>query len=120
MYRLTTTNQLYIYDGITLTATTYQPPSYTISYDTGAFHYNIINGDTNITGSVRVADIQVIWLLQPEGADPQQIYAWVDGDKWADDLLWTESTKSFVDKFWFKITLLPTGIQVVANAIPTT
>lgn len=120
MYRLTTTNQLYIYDGTTLTATTYQPPSYTISYDTGAFHYTIINGDTNITGSVRVADIQVIWLLQPEGADPQQIYAWVDGDKWADDLLWTESTKSFVDKFWFKITLLPTGIQVVANAIPTT
>lgn len=119
MYKLTTTEQLYIYNGETLETTTYQIPSYTVSYDTGVFYYTIINGDVNKTGSVKVADIQTIWLLQPENADPEQSYAWVDSDRWSDNLFWTESTQSFVDKFWFKITLLPTGIQVVANAIPT-
>lgn len=119
MYKLTTTEQLYIYNGETLETTTYQIPSYTVSYDTGVFYYTIINGDVNKTGSVKVADIQTIWLLQPENADPEQSYAWVDRDRWSDNLFWTESTQSFVDKFWFKITLLPTGIQVVANAIPT-
>ncbi len=116
MYKLTTTGQLYIYNGTTLETTTYQPPSYTVSYDTGVFYYTIVNGDINKTGSVRVADIQTMWLLQPENADPQQAYAWVDDDRWLDNLFWTESTQSFIDKFWFKIALLPTGIQVVANA----
>ena len=115
MYKLTATEQLYIYNGTALATTTYQLPSYTVSYNMGAFYYDIINGDTNISGNVRVADIQIKWLLQKSGVDPEQVYAWIDSNKWNDDLLWTESTKSFVDKFWFKITLLPTGIQVVAH-----
>lgn len=115
MYKLIATEQLYIYNGTTLATTTYQLPSYTISYNLGTFYYDIINGDTNISGDVTVADIQIKWLLQESGADPEQAYAWVDSDRWNDTLLWTESTQSFVDKFWFKITLLPTGIQVVAN-----
>lgn len=117
MYKVVNSSQLYIYNGTTLTITTYQLPSYTVSYNMGSFYYTIINGDTNISGSVRVADIDIMWLLQQSGADPQQAYAWVDTSKWDDNLLWTESTQSFVDKFWFKITLLPTKIQVVANAI---
>ena len=115
MYKLTATEQLYIYNGTALATTTYQLPSYTVSYNMGAFYYDIINGDTNISGNVRVADIQIKWLLQKSGVDPEQVYAWIDSNKWNDDLLWTESTQSFVDKFWFKITLLPTGIQVVAH-----
>lgn len=115
MYKLTATEQLYIYNGTALATTTYQLPSYTVSYNMGAFYYDIINGDTNISGNVRVADIQIKWLLQKSGVDPEQVYAWIDSNKWNDDLLWTESTKSFVDRFWFKITLLPTGIQVVAH-----
>ena len=61
--------------------------------------------------------IQTLWLLQPQNVDPQQTYAWIDKAKWDDGLYWTESTESYVDKFWFKIALLPTEIQVVAIPI---
>lgn len=115
MYKLVSSGQLYIYNGTTLETTTYAPPYYEVSYDTGVFYYTISNGDTLINGSVRVGDINVLWLLQPENADPQQVYSWLDSANWADDLYWTESTESYIDKFWFKITLLPTSIQVVAH-----
>lgn len=115
MYKLKSSGELYVYNGATLETTTYTPPYYEVSYDTGVFYYTISNGDTLINGSVRVGDINVLWLLQPEGADPQQAYSWLDSANWADDLYWTESTESYIDKFWFKITLLPTGIQVVAH-----
>nr|DAG36894.1 MAG TPA: hypothetical protein [Caudoviricetes sp.] len=117
MYKNGATDILYVYNGTTLESTTYQPPSYTISYSAGAFTYTISNGDFIKSGSVKIADIQTLWLLQPQNVDPQQTYAWIDKAKWDDSLYWTESTESYVNKFWFKITLLPTEIQVVAIPI---
>lgn len=119
MYSLTSTGDRYIYNGTTLEPTNYPLPIYEVSYSQGVFYYTIINGSTNKTGSVKVADIDTLWLLQPEGSDPEQAYAWIDsGQRWDDSLLWTESTVSYIDKFWFKITLLPTEIRVLA--IPKT
>ena len=116
MYITPSYTDRYIYDGITLQTTTYPIPSYEVSYNQGVFYYTIINGNTTIEGSVKVADIDTLWLLQELDADPEQSYVWLDKSRWDDSLYWTESTISFVDKFWFKITLLPTGIQVVAIA----
>jgi len=120
LYKNIQTNLLYIYDGTTLQTTTYQPPTYTISYDTGVFYYSISNGDFVRDGEVRVSDIYNLWLLQPLNADTRQSYGWLDTSSWNDTLYWTESLQSFIDKFWFKITLLPTEIQIktlVSNTI---
>lgn len=117
MYKNNVTDILYIYNGNSLQSTTYQPPSYIISYSAGSFYYEISNGDFVKNGSVKVADIQTLWLLQAQDVDPQQVYAWIDKAKWDDSLYWTESTESYINKYWFKITLLPTGIQVVTIPI---
>lgn len=118
LYRLVSTDKLYAYNGITLDSTTYLPPSYTLSYDSGVFYYNISNQDIDIEGGYRMIDIAVEWLLQEEGVDPSQAYVWLDENKWDDELLWTESTKSYIDKYWFHIALLPTEIKVKAFPKP--
>lgn len=116
MYTTPNYTDRYIYNGTSLQVTTYPIPSYEVSYNQGVFYYSIINGNTTIEGNVKVADVDTLWLLQELDADPGQSYVWLDKSRWTDSLYWTESTISFVDKFWFKIALLPPGIQVVAIA----
>lgn len=115
MYELIATNQLYVFNGTTLEPTNYQLPSYVVGYRNNEFYYNISNGDIQISGSVPIP-ILTLWLLQDDGEkDPKNVYAWQDDKSWKDNLFWTENIGDVIDSFWFKITLLPTSIQVVAN-----
>lgn len=120
MYRTLDTNKTYLWNTQTeILEETDQPnSSYTVSYSKGVFYYDIINIGVDIHGSVKVADLQDLWLLQPLNADPEQSYVWVDDETWNDARYWTESTESILNKNWFKLTLLPTGLQVIVNPIP--
>lgn len=121
IYYLLSNNMKYIWNGSDMVNTDFNLPSYTISYDTGVFTYTILNGDINITGEVKVSDIPKDWLLQPDDASKTTSYIW-QTDTWDDTEYWTETTQSVLDKGWFKITLLPTEIQVttLAPSVATT
>lgn len=121
MYYTLDTNTKYLWNNTTLTMseTTEDLPSYIITYSKGVFYYTITNIGVNINGSVVVADVEDKWLLQPLNADPKQIYIWNDNSNWDDDLYWTETKASELTKNWFKLILLPTELQVIANPIPT-
>lgn len=112
IYYLETNNLNYLWNGTDMINTDYLEPSYTISYDAGVFNYNIINGDISISDSVRVADITNQWLLQPQNIVKSNIYLWDSSESWNDELYWTESTQSYLRDKWFKITLLPTKLEV--------
>ena len=119
IYTLLTTGQNYIVDDDLLVKTTQSIPTYTIRYSNGVFYYVISNGDTNISSSVVVANIPNAWLLASSGATQQANYVWSDTLTWNDSLYWTESTfaQTYPSTHWFKITLLPTTIQVAVNNI---
>lgn len=115
IYYLVSNQQNYIWNGSDMINTDYVPPSYTVSYDAGKFQYTIINGDINITGEVKVADITNEWLLQQQNITKSNVYMWDNSKTWDDTLYWTEPTQSYLIDKWFKITLLPTEIQIIVQ-----
>lgn len=108
-------NQNYIYNGTTLVTTTYNLPTYTISYENGIFTSQLSNMGTNVTKTVTVSNITKKWLLQPSGADKGQDYRWDDTAVWNDALYWTDRTTDYANDHWFKITGQENDLQVVTN-----
>ena len=119
MYYTLDTNLKYLWNNDTtlLTQTTYDLPTYVVSYANGSFHYEISNLDFQASGDIPVFSVDTKWLLQPVTADPNQNYVWLDTATWNDNLVWFESSSTLLAKSWYKIVLLPTEIQVVANAV---
>lgn len=112
IYYLVSNNAKYVWNGSDMINTDYDEPQYTISYNAGIFTYTINNGDINETGQIKVADVGEQWLLQPQNIQKTASYIWDSEQNWDDTLYWTETTQSILTDSWFKITLLPTAIQV--------
>lgn len=112
IYYLVSNNTKYVWNGSDMINTDYDEPQYTISYNAGIFTYTINNGDINKTGQIKVADVGEQWLLQPQDTLKTSVYIWDSNQDWNDALYWTETTQSILTDNWFKITLLPTEIQV--------
>lgn len=112
IYCLLSNNMSYIWNGADMVNTDYEKPKYTISYKAGKFIYNILNGDIDITGEIVVSVVENKWILQPQDITKSDIYQWDNTKDWDDALYWTESSDSYILDKWFKITLLPTTIQI--------
>ena len=112
------TNTNFIYNGTAIVTTTYSLPTYTVSYSGYQFKYEINNGDTVISGNVNVFNMVFDWLLQSTATPmANTIYNWVDSSTWTDANYWVEETSvQTVSNYWYKLTLLPTELQVVTNA----
>ena len=110
-YNLSNDN-VYEYNDTTLVQTDKTLPYYDVSYNQGTFYYTISNGEQFIQGSVPIFDVQERWLLQPLGVSESDAYIWTDNLNWTDNLFWMETSVSPMTQYWFKITMLPTGIQV--------
>lgn len=121
MYYSKDTQKRYLWNPTTemLSETEEEVPRYTVSYSKGAFTYEIKNIGIDITGSIVISEIGDKWLLQPTGADLKQSYIWDDTARWNDRLYWTETKGSGLSTNVFKLILLPTELQVVANRIPS-
>ncbi len=120
IYYLSSNKTKYVWNGVDMINTDYSEPTYTIRYNAGIFTYTIHNGDVNKTGQIKVADVGEQWLLQPRDTLKTAMYIWDSNKKWDDTLYWTETTQSTLTDNWFKITLLPTEIQIktlVSNTI---
>lgn len=115
VYKLTTTNANYLWDGSTLSVTTATTPSYKVSYLEGAFYYDIENGDISIHNKITIQEVQKSWLLQAQGTQTSNSYVWLDGLYWNDDLYWTETGIPYITNYWFKLTLLPDRLLVEKN-----
>lgn len=119
LYYCESNENTYFWDGTDLNVTTYDNSSYTVSYANGKFTYDIVNIDTHLTGHVTVQEIVVAWLLQSQDVVTTGTkFEWDDTTSWDDTLYWTDGESGIdnVGQYWYKITLLPTGIQVVKNA----
>lgn len=104
----------YMYNGTTLMTTSATVPYYTVQFvgnvDRPYFQADIFNG-TNTTTSQIYLNTTIAWLLQSSNTTAKLThYEWLDSNTWNDSYYWVES--STVNNYWFKIVLLPTGIQV--------
>lgn len=120
LYFNQTNNKTYIWDKLVkdLVETNEDVASYSLSYANGIFYYEINNLDTTINGSVMVKEILDKWLLQSDDIERDGVsYIWNDSATWDDSYFWVENTiqTDYVTKNWFKITMLPTGVQVKVN-----
>lgn len=112
VYTQTTTGFNYIWNGDDMEVTDYDPPSYKISYQDGAFYYDIENGDVSIHDKIVKRVTNQEWLLQPSSSLLTDDYMWKDSADWNDEYYWAEITEPYITKYWFKFTLLPTTIQI--------
>lgn len=117
IYYTLDTNLNYVWDGNAMSLTSYTTPYYQISYRDGAFYYDIENGDVSIHDYVFIETVVDKWLLQTKDTIDSNSYIWIDGLLWDDELFWTETGVSHIDKYWFKLALLPTELKIYRNAI---
>lgn len=83
-------------------------PSYLITYQNGKIYYNIKNLDIQKTGIIPLVDLGTTkWLLQPQGASPNENYVWDITETWDTSLYWTLNPLNQLDNLWVKLTLLP-------------
>lgn len=120
VYSQTATGFNYIWNGTDMEVTDYDPPSYKISYQDGAFYYDIENGEISIHDKIVKQEIVSDWLLQPASSLLTNNYVWQDSKDWNDEYYWTDVTEPYISKYWFKITLLPTTIQIQELEITAT
>lgn len=120
VYTQTTTGFNYIWNGDDMEVTDYDPPSYKISYQDGAFYYDIENGEISIHDKIVKRVTGQEWLLQPSSSLLTDDYIWKDSADWNDEYYWAEITEPYITKYWFKFTLLPTTIQIQELEITAT
>lgn len=122
IYNLTENNKRYIWDSQAedLVETQYTNPYYELSYENGVFKYEVNNGDIHIVENITAYKIEKKWLLQQQGIGYYDSYVWKDDESWDDNKYFQYITQGFITKYWFKFTLLPTGLQVSKNEIAAT
>lgn len=104
-------NVRYLWNGTKFNPTT-NIQEYKVSYDKGKFYYDITNGDTTNSGHFMVQDFSDKWLLQIKDFEKGGVaFMWEDTANWEDTLFWSEPLP-YITRYWFKIALLPNGVQV--------
>lgn len=112
IYHLTSNDLKYVWNGSDMVNVDYEQPSYTVSYNQGKFTYHIVNGEIDLEGTIVVTNVEDKWMWQPQDIVKTDTYRWDSTKDWDDTLYWTESSDAYILDKWFKITLLPTMIQV--------
>lgn len=122
IYNLTENNKRYVWDSQAedLVETQYTNPYYELSYENGIFKYEVNNGEVHIVENIATYNIEKKWLLQKQGVGYYDSYVWKDDESWDDNKYFQYITQGFITKYWFKFTLLPTGLQVSKNEITAT
>lgn len=120
LYSLKDSETQYMYNGVSMIKVPFDTTNLGYSvlyYGNGKFMYYIDNGEINRKGIVSVYQrTDNKFLLQPQDVVPvvTEEYMWQDDEVWNDNFVWTESVEWQTANYWYKITLLPTEIQVKA------
>jgi hypothetical protein len=113
LYLDLTNSQKYVYNGTTLIPTSQSAPYYIVSLTNGAapyFTYTIFDGTTTSTGTIALNTTTAAILQSTATALANTKYVWSDSQTWDDSYYWVDSLG--VTAYWYKMTLLPTGLRI--------